>query len=683
MNAIVNIVMIGWIPALILLFTLLPARRAVVTAAVAAWLFLPVASFPLPGLPDYTKTSATAVGLLLGAVLFDRARMSRLRLRWFDLPILSWCLVPFASSLTNGLGYYDGVSAVLRQTIDFGLPYLIGRAYFGDAEGLRDLAVGILIGGLIYIPLCGFEILMSPQLHRIVYGYHAAPFAQSRRFGGFRPVVFMRHGLEVGMWMTAASMLGYWLWACGTTRKVLGLPLGGLLLGLFGMAVLCRSTGALLLLLLGLALLEAVKRTGSNLLVWTLVLAGPLYAGARTSGLWSGRGAVALAKSAIDESRAASFEFRLGNEDLLIVKALERPFLGWGGWGRNRVLDEDSNDLTVIDGLWIDSLGKYGLIGLIAIDLMFFIPLASFALRYPGPTWKTPRIAPAAGLVVLVGLFQVDCLFNGMVNQVFLIAVAGVTGFANRRAEADRDREPGSRAMGLGSGHVEGLDGAHEGPGPASTIGLFPASDPRGGPAARPDPLLVRSQAHGDQIREVKAAWYLALDEWAVLVAEFPENVDYQRRWLDGHNDLAWFLIEALESSPLAPECVTLRGEAIRLAEAAIRMAPGCQAYWNTLGVAYYRSGDWEAARGALEWAVDLDPEGAGLGLLFLAMSRWGAGDEGAARRWLDRADAWMNEHGPDRGDLPRFRAEAAALIGGQGADHADGGSTRGQVGRS
>ena len=28
------------------------------------------------------------------------------------------------------------------------LPYLIGRLYFSDAEGLRELAIGIVIGGL-------------------------------------------------------------------------------------------------------------------------------------------------------------------------------------------------------------------------------------------------------------------------------------------------------------------------------------------------------------------------------------------------------------------------------------------------------------------------------------------------------------------------------------------------------
>ena len=171
MNILCYIALFGWIPVILLLFATLPSRRAVVAASISAWLFLPVAQFPLPGLPDYTKVSATTAGLLLGTVLFDGGRFSGLRLRWFDLPILVWCVIPFASSVANSLGAYDGLSGVVNRTLTWALPYLIGRAYFSDLDGLRELATGILVGGLIYMPLCLWEIRMSPQLHRVIYGY--------------------------------------------------------------------------------------------------------------------------------------------------------------------------------------------------------------------------------------------------------------------------------------------------------------------------------------------------------------------------------------------------------------------------------------------------------------------------------------------------------------------------------
>ena len=51
------------------LFAVLSPRRAVLAAYLGAWLFLPVAALPLPGLPDLTKSSAATAAVVLGAVL--------------------------------------------------------------------------------------------------------------------------------------------------------------------------------------------------------------------------------------------------------------------------------------------------------------------------------------------------------------------------------------------------------------------------------------------------------------------------------------------------------------------------------------------------------------------------------------------------------------------------------------
>ena len=47
--------MFGWIPAVLALFALFPPRRAVIISFLIAWLFLPMASFKLGGLPDYAR----------------------------------------------------------------------------------------------------------------------------------------------------------------------------------------------------------------------------------------------------------------------------------------------------------------------------------------------------------------------------------------------------------------------------------------------------------------------------------------------------------------------------------------------------------------------------------------------------------------------------------------------------
>src|SRR6185503_4686314 len=65
LNFTVYVALLGWPLVAICLCAILPPRRAVITAFIAAWLFLPMASFPIPGLPDWTKMSATAISLLL------------------------------------------------------------------------------------------------------------------------------------------------------------------------------------------------------------------------------------------------------------------------------------------------------------------------------------------------------------------------------------------------------------------------------------------------------------------------------------------------------------------------------------------------------------------------------------------------------------------------------------------
>ena len=69
------------------------------------------------------------------------------------------------------------------------------------------------------MPLCLYEIRMSPQLHYLVYGFYPSFFGMSVRFGGYRPTVFLQHGLAVGMWMTSASLVGVWLWYSRASRR--------------------------------------------------------------------------------------------------------------------------------------------------------------------------------------------------------------------------------------------------------------------------------------------------------------------------------------------------------------------------------------------------------------------------------------------------------------------------------
>lgn len=432
MNALGHVALLGWIPFLLALFALLRPRTAVLAAFVAGLLFLPMGSYELAGFPDYNKTSAVHVGVLLGIALFDRARLFSFRPRAIDVPMLVYCVSPCLTSLSNDLGIYDGVSASLEEVIVWGTPYLIGRLYFSDLAAQRSLAVAILIGGLLYVPLCIYEARMSPQLHRIVYGSAQHAFSQSVRLGGYRPMVFLKHGLMVGMWMAMASLVGLWLWRSGAIRRIGGWSMPWLLVPLVGTAILCRSLGALVLFASGLAVLFLSKWLRTPVFLAAALLVAPAWSLLRATGAWSGENLVAFVKEYIDPARGDSLQVRFDNENLLAAKALERPILGWGRWGRSRIFDEGSRDVSTTDGLWIMTFGTSGLVGLAATFLALLLPVLLFVRRCPVGHWSRPEVAPAAALAVLAVLHSWDDLVNYMPNSVFLLALGAVSGLVAR-----------------------------------------------------------------------------------------------------------------------------------------------------------------------------------------------------------------------------------------------------------
>ena len=143
MSVIAHIVLISWFPFVLFSAGIAKGQRTVVALLIAGWLLLPNAGYKLIGLPDYDKFSATSLALAASLLLFAPERISRVRLRWWDvLPVLV-VASQFASSVNNGLGAYDGASAALDAIICCLLPYFIGRIYLEDTEGLRLLAFGI------------------------------------------------------------------------------------------------------------------------------------------------------------------------------------------------------------------------------------------------------------------------------------------------------------------------------------------------------------------------------------------------------------------------------------------------------------------------------------------------------------------------------------------------------------
>jgi O-antigen ligase len=391
--------------------------------------------------------------VLLGALLMDAGRLLSFRPRLIDIPMAVWCVVPLATSLSNGLGLHDGLSGCLDHAILWGVPYIFGRLYFNDLASLRDLAIAVVIGGIVYMPLCLWEVRMSPQLHVWFYGFRQHQWDQVLRFGGYRPMVFMQHGLAVGMFMATAALLALQLWRSGTVRQIRGAPIALVAGALLVTAVLCKSAYAILLGFIGAVVLWLSRATRAPVFVVALLMVPPVYMVGRTLAGFTGEPLVEFAEM-IDADRALSLQTRLTSENLLWNRAAARPILGWGGGGRQMVTDETGKMTAIPDGMWIIALGRHGWIGLLAMTGTLLLPAAMFLRRWKPRLWAQGIVGPAAGLAVVLVLFMCDNLMNAMFNPMYLLAAGGLAGLATPAVVAARQavqrRAPGRSMPAMG-----------------------------------------------------------------------------------------------------------------------------------------------------------------------------------------------------------------------------------------
>lgn len=447
--------MFGWLVVALVLFALLPPRRAVIAGVIFAWLFLPVATYDLNFIPDFNKEHATIYGLLLGIIVFDPNRFFHYRPKWIDLFILLFIFVHVPTSLVNGLGAYDGLTQAFNRLLRWGVPYLIGRMYFSDVRAMRDLVSWVVLGGLIYMPLCLFEVRMSPQLHRVLYGYDPQPFVQAIRYGGYRPMVFMEHGLMVGMWMAVATLCALGLWRVCRVRRFYGVPMGVIVGALFVTTILCKSTGASVLLLAGAGVILGARWIRPHYAIIGLALVCVGFVTLRAAGVWSGQGLVPVAETLFSADRAGSLQFRLTQEEMLLQKAQARPVLGWGGWGRSRVFDDTGYDVATSDSMWIIVFGANGAAGLIGIIGAILAPVFLLPRKMAPRFWTHPGLAPAMFVALILTLWMVDNLFNDMPQPVFYVMMGGLAGMGRvvlvrrvRRQPDESEEEPLSQPAG-------------------------------------------------------------------------------------------------------------------------------------------------------------------------------------------------------------------------------------------
>ncbi|MBL8212080.1 MAG: hypothetical protein JNK87_15295 [Bryobacterales bacterium] len=432
MSPLVPLVMVAWVPLVLALFAFLPARRALLVALTGGWLFLPVATFHIEGWPDVDKLLLTSLPPLAAVFLWDRPRLLAFRPSWLDLPVLCFCLTPLATALLQHQGWHEALSAAFWQTVRWALPYLYGRLYFHDTDGLRALAHGIFLGGLVYVPLCLYEMVAGPDLHRMLYGFFPHNVLQAYRLGGWRPAVFQHMGIMTALWMTAASLAG--LWAHRARPRIVA----GLVLTTIAMRSV-NAWGLLTFLSLPLALPARLRRL-TLLLTCLLAIAVPVTL--RITGLFSGQTLVRLLEP-LSAEKAQSIRYRLENEDRAIANVRPRALFGLGRGDQVFVVPQWPRRL-VLDSLWVLVYAQWGLAGLAGLCGTLLLPVVCFLRALPAPRWHDAVYEPAAALAVIVIAAMLDNLFNDMGSPIYTAAAGGLAAFsmALRRHPDPHPSEP-------------------------------------------------------------------------------------------------------------------------------------------------------------------------------------------------------------------------------------------------
>jgi tetratricopeptide (TPR) repeat protein len=461
--------------------------------------------------------------------------------------------------------------------------------------------------------------------------------------------------------MNAVTLVAVWLWHTGQLKRLWGLPGGAIAAMLVITDIICRSTGATLLLVVGLGSLWICWRTKTKWVMWALLSVAPIYYALRITNTWSGHNAVELARVLFGDQRAGSLEFRFINEEFFIAKALQRPIFGWGGWGRNYVYDEDGRRVNVIDQLTIIAFSCFGYVGLVALASVFLLPTFLFLRRFAVKHWAQADLAPAVAIALVLNLYLLDCMVNGMLNAIYLIAAGGLFNVVGaRRNPRLADHEDGTigRAA-IPRSHLPSAPANEEISADRGEANVEPGpwlSEPREGLAVRYQTLGRDLKAQG-RFADAKVTWLHALDLWTELATACPDRPLLHRHWCDCANDVAWLLANAPDAAVRDP------AHAIALAGKVAEASPNCAVYWNTLGVAHYRAGDFNATIAALGRAIDLTEGGTAFDHVFLAMAHAQLGDQEQARHWLDRARSWMQQYSPDHSELGCLCDEARSVL--------------------
>lgn len=442
--------LIIWPIVALYLYSRLPVGQATLWTILGGYLLLPSElTIKFKMIPAFNKETIPNIAALLGCTLYAGRLPKFFReFRLAEFLVLLILVGPFITSLLNGdtirigdtilpgVGAYDAGSAMIFEFF-FMLSFFIGREFLRSPDDNFQTMRIMVISGLAYSLPILFELRMSPSLSYWIYGYYARSIITEFREGGFRPVVFLTNGLTLALFMMTTAVAATALWRI--RRPIAGWSTGMITGYLSSMLLLCKTLGALTYGIIAVPLVRwATPRVQMRVacILVTIALAYPIF---RVTDLVPTT-SILDAVRVVSVDRADSLNTRFVNEEELLKHAWERPWFGWGRYGRSRVYEGWlGSDSSITDGYWIIILGEFGIIGFIGTFglLSLSVYRAATALRFAQGTQEAICLSTLS-LIVAFNIF--DLLPNAS-NSCWLWLL---TGSLLGRAEALRakSRQP-------------------------------------------------------------------------------------------------------------------------------------------------------------------------------------------------------------------------------------------------
>ena len=435
-NILAYIALFGWPAVCIVLFAMLPLEVAAIASLLGGYLLVPTGvSVDIQYLMPLDKTTITTITVfVLCLIKGGQAPATRQSLLIY-LFALAFILSPIFTAANNSYelqaggrslpGFYpvDALKLALTNVVTL-LPFFIGKRVLASDRGRMLLLKALPLSLLLYSLPMLFEIRMSPQIQKTIYGTDPAGFITLARGGGFRPLVFLSNGLELALFTSMALIAA--AVALRLRMRLFQVPPAGVVAYLGALLLLCKSLGSILTAAVFAPLVFFTKpRTWVlvSCVVGVVLCAYPLL---RNYDLIPVR-RIAAVTAGLSTDRSGSFKFRVKNEDQLLAKANEKAMAGWGTWGRNRIYDSESGkDLSITDGAWIIRFGMFGWLGYLSFFGLFACAMFSAIAGVRGPV--TPSTILLGGLTLILALNLIDLIPNASLTPITFVLAGAIAG---------------------------------------------------------------------------------------------------------------------------------------------------------------------------------------------------------------------------------------------------------------